>query len=107
MVMLTTNALEAIRKIEAQAEEIINDATKKAESTKKKVLEEGELAKKQLIDDAHKKALEYKKKKEKETEKDGQDILNKTKNEVDALKSKASSRIPGAVDAMIGMVTGE
>jgi vacuolar-type H+-ATPase subunit H len=107
MVMLTTNALEAIRKIEAQAEEIINDATKKAGSTKKKVLEEAELAKKQLIDDAHKKASEYRKKKEKETEKDGQDTLDSTKNEVSALKSKASSRIPGAVDAMIEMVTGE
>lgn len=74
MVIPTPNALEAIRKIEAQAEEILNDATKKAESTKKKVLEEGESAKKQLIDDASKKTSEYKKKKDKEIEKESQDI---------------------------------
>lgn len=107
MVIPTTNALEAIRKIEAQAEEIINDATKKAESIKKKVLEEGESTKKQLIDDARKKTLEYKKKKDKEIEKESQDILSNTKSEVNTLKNKASTRIPSAIHAMIGMVIDE
>jgi vacuolar-type H+-ATPase subunit H len=107
MVILTPNALETIRQMEAQAEEIINDATKKVESIKKKVNEEGESTKKQLIDDAHKKTLEYKKKKDREIEKESQEILANAKMEVNALKNKSSSRIPSAIDAMISLVIGE
>jgi vacuolar-type H+-ATPase subunit H len=107
MVILTTNALETIRQIEAQAEEIINDATKKVESIKKKVNEEGESVRRQLIDDAHKKTLEYKKKKDREIEKESQDVLSNAKSEVNALKNKAFSRIPSAIDAMISLVIGE
>jgi vacuolar-type H+-ATPase subunit H len=107
MVIPTTNALESIREIEAQAENTINDATKKVELIKKKVNEEGESIKKQLIDDAHKKALEHKKRKDREIEKEGQDILSNAKSEVNALKDKASSRIPSAIDAMIALVMGE
>jgi vacuolar-type H+-ATPase subunit H len=106
-VIAMTNALEAIRKIEIEAEDIIKDANKKAELTKKKTLEEGDKVKKQLIDDAQKKAADYRKKKDKETEKESNEILNNAKQEIDELKGKSSSQIPLAVDAMVSIAIGE
>jgi vacuolar-type H+-ATPase subunit H len=107
MVMPTTNALEAIRKIESQAEEIVGDASKKAESIKKKAVDEGEKTKKQLIDDANKKISDYRKRKEKETEKESNDIMVKGKQEANELKSRTASRITDAVDVVVKIAVGE